>query len=176
MKRYEARPYEPSYSEGSLDVALFDGGYGRTGVMWVQEDVTCTVCGNDGVCICSDGSDEEYSWGRICRACAEMCFEMFSSGMRGETEKVGSKRKQKWDENEAYSISNEMAYDKECEEHRNCQNPDCNSRVHPVIRNIGPLRMATELPRSSVVRDSLNEPIKRFKRDHTKVEWRSGIE
>lgn len=179
MNRLVVREYEPSDSETSLVIADFQGGYGRSGSIWLGIG-KCTVCGEEKICIGGDGSECEYFSGEICRECAIEGFDMFSSGMRGETESVTRKRKSEWDEDELERVANEKDYDEECIAHQDCKDPDCKSRVHPIISPFPKdcLKVADELPgekeRKGALAEAMTEPIRHYDRDTTKVDWREG--
>ena len=51
---------------------IFDGGYGREGVIYKDEG-RCPVCHRDEVVmLCIDGSEGEYRTGRICENCIKI--------------------------------------------------------------------------------------------------------
>jgi len=55
-------------------VGTFDGGYGRLGQIWVDNN-TCDLCDRENVrCINIDGSEGEYECGSVCEQCARMLY------------------------------------------------------------------------------------------------------
>jgi len=52
------------------EIKNFFGGYGRIGRIWVEEE-ECEICGEERICIASDGSEGEYGHAYICSECVE---------------------------------------------------------------------------------------------------------
>jgi len=52
----------------------YKGGYGRIGQIWITY-TKCTICGQENICICSDGSEEEYCGANICYECFKEEFK-----------------------------------------------------------------------------------------------------
>lgn len=48
--------------------------YGRSGSV-TAENGTCSLCGQDGLCLVVDGSEGEYGEILCCRQCIDYCFE-----------------------------------------------------------------------------------------------------
>lgn len=192
-KRYKPKEYrKPINSITSkedlsyLEIVEFPGGYGRTGLIWVGENETCDVCQKSEFCICIDSSEAEYGAGRICRNCISDAFGSFYNGSRGETPKVYNQRKKEWDEREAERVADLKAWDEEVEAHRNCQDPNCKSRVHPIkegtglqymgigqkllaIDDIKIAKLVEEDEIKSALAKAMSEPIIQAERDNTKI-------
>ncbi len=49
----------------------FDGNYKRKGEIWIQK-AECSICGNENICIASDGSEGEYNVAYICETCVRL--------------------------------------------------------------------------------------------------------
>lgn len=61
--------------DGDEVIALFDGGYGRVGEIWIETKQECDVCGAKNVTTLGmDGSDQEYRGGFICKPCIDTAF------------------------------------------------------------------------------------------------------
>ena len=58
----------------------YKGGYGRIGQIWITY-TKCTICGQENICICSDGSEEEYCGANICYWNVELVKVFFSQGI-----------------------------------------------------------------------------------------------
>ena len=56
------------------EIARFDGGYGRTGVIRLETG-TCAKCGQLKTVISMDQSEEEYKKGCICMHCIADAFD-----------------------------------------------------------------------------------------------------
>jgi len=57
-------------------IKTFEGGYNRVGKIWCEKN-KCDICGKTKICICSDGSEDEYGYAAICPKCVTQACEEY---------------------------------------------------------------------------------------------------